>query len=208
MWKKKIISCSYGVLIIVLCATVVFLIDYILIDRKVRESRLVSTKHTDSANSNTVINSSDSRFGVYAANLKEQRQAFFDEQSAYKTYVYADNLDDVKFYFVELTKEGELSVSFAVDGKDYDTRVIASNVLNYFILNYGNGGFKGVYIVFEDGTTGFVGVEHSYLNGEEITVTKKENLKNIISIVQGSFSDGISGSSGAIYIDIDGNIYK
>ena len=75
-------------------------------------------------------------------------------------------------------------------------------------MNYGNGGFKGVYIVFEDGTTGFVGVEHSYLNGEEITVTKKENLKNIISIVQGSFSDGISGSSGAIYIDIDGNIYK
>lgn len=213
MEDKKNIRCSYALLVIILFATVCFLTDYIVVDRKLREDKtIIYGDVTDKVDSDTVIDgsvvdSTDSRFSAYVTNLKSQRQTFFNENSGFKSSYEGNNIINVKFYEVELTKDGNLSVSFVADGKERDTRTVASGVLNYSVLNYGNGGFRGLYIIFEDGTTGFAGIEHSYVNGEEITV-RKDDFKNIVSIVQGSYSDDMSGASGAVYIDIDGNLYK
>lgn len=222
MGEKKTIKCSYALLVIILFATVCFLTDYIIVDRKLREDKtIIYGDVTDKVDSvvddsnvagsvdtdNNTVASADSRFSAYAANLKSQRQTFFNENSGFKSSYEGNNIINVKFYEVELTKVGNLSVSFVAEGKERDTRTVASGVLDYSVLNYGNGGFRGLYIIFEDGTTGFAGIEHSYVNGEEITV-KKNDFKNIVSIVQGSYSDGMSSALGAVYIDIDGNLYK
>jgi len=212
MEEKKIIGSNYGILVIFMFAIICTLTDFIIIDsclRKYASKSGISTE--DKSSSSNIVNnvvSSDSKFKAYVTKLKSERKVINDDNVFLSSTVEGSNNIDVKFYTVNLSIDGELSVSFVNDGQDYDTRTIASDVLGYSVLYSGNGGFRGLYIIFDDGTVGFAGIEHAYVNGEEIIVKKDKDLKNIISIVQGSFNDGLSGSYGAIYIDIDGNMFK
>lgn len=212
--EKKTIKCSYAVLVIILCATVAFLTDYIIIDRKTRKCdcpKCETTKNeviSDNTDNTQVTEVGSNKYNEFADKIISERKTFFEGESLYRTTVDGNNMIDVKYYNVELNPEGELKVIYYSKDNSSDSKFIANDVLNYYIIHYGNGGYKGLYFIYKDGSVGFANIEQAYMNKEDITIKNIENVKNIVTIVQGSFSDGMSGYHAPIYIDIDGNMIK
>lgn len=195
MEKRKCnIKCSYALLVIILFACVAFLTDYIIIGQKICES-----DNKGQANNEVIANS----YEQFSKGILKNRNSFFEHDSLYRTNIDNNGIS----YSVELSKDGNLTVIFN-DDHSYDSRFIASEVLNYYVISYGNGGFNGLYFIYEDGSVGFSAIESDYLNNIELSVSKIEGLKNIVTIVSGSYSDELSGYRGPVYIDIDGNMYK
>ena len=196
MKDKKCIKCSYGLLIIILFVALAFVTDYCIIEHKL--NRCVCLTCDSGINS----------YNNFSKNIVSERKSFFNEDSSYLTTVEGNDIINISSYDVKLTKNGELSVIYHEDDFSSDIKFVSSNVLNYFIIEYGNGGFRGLYFIYEDGTVGFANIEQSYIEGSEIKIEKNSNLNNIVSIVQGFYSDGLSGYRGPIYINIDRNMYK
>ena len=212
--EKKTIKCSYAVLVIILCATVAFLTDYIVIDRKTSKCNCPKCEATNNEvisdnTDNTQVTENDTyKYNEFADKIVSERKTFFEGESLYRTTVDGNNMIDVKYYDVELNPEGELKVIYYSKDNSSDSKFIANDVLNYYIIHYGNGGYKGLYFIYKDGSVGFANIDQAYMNNEDITIKSIDNVKNIVTIVQGSFSDGLSGHRGPIYIDIDGNMIK
>ena len=212
--EKKTIKCSYAVLVIALCATVAFLTDYIIIDRKTKNCDCPKCEATnnevisDNTDNTQVTEDVSNKYNEFADKIISERKTFFEGESLYRTTVDGNNMIDVKYYNVELNPEGELKVIYYSNDNSSDSKFIANDVLNYYIIYYGNGGYKGLYFIYKDGSVGFANIEQAYMNKEDITIKNIENVKNIVTIVQGSFSDGMSGYHAPIYIDIDGNMIK
>jgi len=218
--EKKPIKCSYAVLVIILCATVAFLTDYIIIDRKTNNcdspmgeatnNEVISDniENKDITDNTHVTEDGLNKYNEFADKIISERKTFFEGESLYRTTVDGNNMIDVKYYDVELNPDGELKVIYYSKDNSSDSKFIANDVLNYYIIYYGNGGYKGLYFIYKDGSVGFANIEQAYMNNEDITIKNIENVKNIVTIVQGSFSDGLSGHRGPIYIDIDGNMIK
>ena len=218
--EKKTIKCSYAVLVIALFATAAFLTDYIIIDRKTKNcdcpkceatnNEVISgdIENKDNTDNTQVTENNTNKYNEFADKIISERKTFFEGESLYRTTVDGNNMIDVKYYDVELNPEGELKVIYYSNDNSSDSKFIANDVLNYYIIHYGNGGYKGLYFIYKDGTVGFANIEQAYMNKEDITLKNIDNVKNIVTIVQGSFSDGMSGYRGPIYIDIDGNMIK
>ena len=212
--EKKTIKCSYALLVIILFATVAFLTDYIVIDRKTRKCdcpKCETTKNeviSDNTDNTQVTEGGSNKYNEFADKIISERKTFFEGESLYRTTVDGNNMIDVKYYDVELNPEGELKVIYYSRDNSSDSKFIANDVLSYYIIHYGNGGYKGLYFIYKDGSVGFANIEQAYMNNEDITIKSIDNVKNIVTIVQGSFSDGLSGHRGPIYIDIDGNMIK
>lgn len=208
---KKTIKCSYAVLVVALFATVAVLTDYIIIERKSRtcycpdcevaNNEVISEKTLDSEkNVNNV-------YDIFSKNIVLNRQTVFNDYSYYKT-IYEKN-SNINGYTVELSKSGELKVIYHLDDSSSDIRVIANNILSYYVIYYGNGGFRSLYFIYEDGTVGKASIESDFVNGNSIEVETIENLNNIVTIQQGVFSDEMgTGGYGPIFVDIDGNLYR
>ncbi len=93
-------------------------------------------------------------------------------------------------------KDEELKATF---GKEY---LIANDVWNFEMIYIGNGGFRQLYFIKEDGTVGMADIELGAIN-KNIEITSVENMKNITNILE----ETTGGASGPIFIDIDGKIY-
>ena len=206
---KKTISCSYGVLVIILCATVAFLTNYILIDRKINEGKGSLNNCTEYVNSDSDISHSDlklmseKKYSDFAEKMISERQSKFGDGILNRSTIESKIINST--YTVELSKDGELSVIYS---DELGSKVLASNVLNYFLINVGQESGKVLYFINEDGTVGKVSnIEYHRISLDDVTVEKVENLSNIVMVTEGSFSDGMSGHRGPIFIDIDGSIF-
>lgn len=220
MKEKKRINSNYGILVILLFATVAFLTDYIIIERKLRvcecpkceatNNEVISDniENKDNTDNTQVTEDGSNKYNEFADRIISERKNFFEGESLYRTTVDGNNMIDVKYYDVELSPDGELKVIYYSNDNSSDSKFIANDVLNYYIIYYGNGGYKGLYFIYKDGSVGFANIEQAYMNKEDITIKNIENVKNIVTIVQGRFSDGMSGYHAPIYIDIDGNMIK
>ena len=212
--EKKTIKCSYAVLVIILFAALAFVTDYTFIERKTRKCDCPKCEATnnevisDNTDNTQVTEDVSNKYNEFADKIISERKTFFEGESLYRTTVDGNNMIDVKYYNVELNPEGELKVIYYSNDNSSDSKFIANDVLNYYIIYYGNGGYKGLYFIYKDGSVGFANIEQAYMNKENITIKNIENVKNIVTIVQGSFSDGMSGYHAPIYIDIDGNMIK
>ena len=102
-------------------------------------------------------------------------------------------------------KNGKLTVNYkdeelkATFGKEY---LIAKDVWNFEMIYIGNGGFRQLYFIKEDGTVGMADIELGAIS-KNIEITSVENMKNITNILE----ETTGGASGPIFIDIDGKIY-
>ena len=218
--EKKTIKCSYAILVIILFAALAFVTDYAFIERKTSKcdcpkceatnNEVISgdIENKDNTDDTQVIEDGSNKYNEFADKIISERKTFFEGEFLYRTTVDGNNMIDVKYYNVELNPEGELKVIYYSNDNSSDSKFIANDVLNYYIIYYGNGGYKGLYFIYKDGSVGFANIEQAYMNKEDITIKNIENVKNIITIVQGSFSDGMSGYHAPIYIDIDGNMIK
>ena len=212
--EKKTIKCSYAVLVIILFAALAFVTDYAFIERKMNKCDCPKCETTnnevisENTDNTQVTEENSNRYNEFADKIISERRIFFEGESLYRTTVDGNNMIDIKYYDVELNPEGELKVIYYSKDNSSDSKFIANDVLNYYIIHYGNGGYKGLYFIYKDGSVGFANIEQAYMNNEDITLKNIDNVKNIVTIVQGSFSDGLSGHRGPIYIDIDGNMIK
>ena len=104
-----------------------------------------------------------------------------------------------------MLKNGKLTVNYkdeelkATFGKEY---LIAKDVWNFEMIYIGNGGFRQLYFIKEDGTVGMADIELGAIS-KNIEITSVENMKNITNILE----ETTGGASGPIFIDIDGKIY-
>ena len=126
--------------------------------------------------------------------------------------VYNSANGDIGYYSVLLTDDGKLSVSYDKDSlKKYDT-TIDSNVLFYELVNFGNGGYKTLLYVKEDGRLYNASVEYDvYSENKKAVGSLYGDYKDIVLIRQvGRLdkSDGVTtGFKDLELVDINGNTY-
>ena len=97
-------------------------------------------------------------------------------------------------------------LNLKLSNNEESTVKLSDNVLNYFIVNVGQVGYKNLYYIT---TTGKIyEVDHEMQIDEAVdNLNKKElNLKNIVNVI--GVNAGLLSSSGDVaFIDIDGNLF-
>lgn len=188
--EKKGIRCSYAVLVIILFAALCFVVDYSVIDRKLNRC-----DHSDS--------SSKIDYSEYSNKVKSQRSSMFDQGVSIMSGVENSLVGD---YIVRLSKDGLLSIEYS---NESSIRNISDNVLSYYLINTGQDIGKTLFFIKEDGTVSKASIEYGYSALSDIEIEDNVNgLRDIVTILEGSYSEGLSGSHGPIFIDINGNMYS
>ena len=188
--EKKGIRCSYAVLVIILFAALCFVVDYSVIDRKLNRC-----DHSDSSNKID--------YSEYSNKVKSQRSSMSDQGVSIMSGIENSLVGD---YIVRLSKDGLLSIEYS---NESSVRNISSNVLSYYLINTGQDIGKTLFFIKEDGTVGEASIEYGYSADSDIEIEDNINgLKDIVTILDGSYSEGESGSHGPIFIDISGNMYS
>ena len=116
-------------------------------------------------------------------------------------------VDDIS-YVVDLDNNLDLSITINKNIGDSGiiNKKIDSDVIDIFTTTVGQGGLINLYYLKTDGSLYEVNLDNIAM--EEKVEIKKENKKNIVSIKQALFSDGLSGAMGPLFIDIDGNVVE
>lgn len=187
--EKKGIRCSYAVLVIILLAALAFVVDYSVIDRKLNRC-----EHSDL--------SSTIDYSEFSNKVKSQRSSMSDQGVFIMSGVQDSLVGD---YIVRLSRDGLLSIEYS---NESSVRNISDNVLSYYLINTGQDIGKTLFFIKEDGSVSKVSIEYGYSAFSDIEIEDNVNgLKNIVTILEGSYSEGLSGSHGPIFIDILGNMY-
>ena len=87
---------------------------------------------------------------------------------------------------------------------EWKNGIVAKDVLQFYILEHGNGGGQSVFYITTDGSVYVVDVEYG-----DIKATKLK-YKNIVSIQQSKTRPEpyATGAQITHFVDIDGNVYK
>jgi len=187
--EKKGIRCSYAVLVIILFAALCFVVDYSVIDRKLNRC-----DHSDSSNKID--------YSEYSNKVKSQRSSMSDQGVSIMSGIENSLVGD---YIVRLSKDGLLSIEYS---NESSVRNISDNVLSYYLINTGQDIGKTLFFIKEDGTVSKASIEYGYSADSDIEIEDNINgLKDIVTILDGSYSEGESGSHGPIFIDISGNMF-
>lgn len=152
-------------------------------------------------------------YSVFVSKMKESREKLFksdtltvDFSESLKTY--ADN----KEYYINLTGEGVLQLRIG----DKTTEV-SKDVLLYRVVYLGNGAFKSLFYVKEDGFVYTANVEEVVYEQAKLESIKQKTAKDIVAIIPGGSGEKYKDSEGKIqeapgaahpfFVDINGNIY-
>ena len=151
----------------------------------------------------------DNSYQLWASNLKKEYETKFAPKTYTSSQLFVNSSVIKDGYTVYLNGKGELSITYwnKKYNSKYNEYIIASNVLNYAVVTYGQGGGNQLYFINEDGTVGEADTEYGMLEKEKLDVKKDIGLKNIISIIGGSFgTEHGLGTTGPIFIDINGKL--
>lgn len=205
--EKKKIRCSYALLVVILFATVCFLTDYIVIERKMNQCNCskceVTTNNGGNDELSVVEENKDTIYSNFANKMISERGSKFGQYSS--SYVDV-NSEIVGKYSVSLLNNGSLMIHYS---NESESRMISNNVLSFYLINTGQNTGKTLFFIKEDGTVSKASIEYGYSADSDIKIDDNvNNLKNIVSIIPGSFSeDGVTGVRGPIFIDIYGKMY-
>ena len=142
---------------------------------------------------------SDEKYSAWVQNVeKEINKANLDA-------LYQDiKLENGNFINVGLTSKGILYLTREEQGsREFDT-----NVISFEICDVGNGGYKAAYYIKKDGTVSFVVLDEYDENDGEVKPILVKDAKNIVSIINNTYTDEPSSAAEVWLIDIDGNVYK
>lgn len=192
------------ILIAILCVLILGLVFYITYD-KISDVEKNENFVTDNKNE-LLDNERENSYKVFANNLNSQFSKFDSNNYCYKKV--ESNIVDGG-YSVWLDKDGNLFIKYFKDELNnlYGDYKIADKVLSFYIITSGNGGGNVLYFINSDGSVSQADVEYGIGNSNSIDVTNI-GYKNIVTIIEGTFGDGNTGVHGAIFIDIDGNIFS
>ena len=199
--------------IVVLVVLLLGLFGYVCYDKFYLDKKDDASKVDNKTNEN--VNTTDN-FKVFAKKLKANRVKQMQEDSknniSTNADVYTSANSDIGYYSILLTDDGTLSVSYDNKNlKKYDT-TIDSNVLFYELVNFGNGGYKTLLYVKEDGRLYSASVEYDvYSENKKAVGSLYGDYKDIVLIRQVSRldkTDGVTtGFKDLELVDINGNTY-
>lgn len=164
------------------------------------------TKDSKKADSKTV-ESADERYKAYLENLSKSIQKTYGEKNG--AGMRPDELinNNEQEYEIILDKNQNLLFTSFNNLEKYNNYVLASDVVAFYRIPYGNGGFYSIYYITSKGEVHSAFVEQ--LQDDGSIKDTKVDVKNIIDIqtVNKTDADGLGGSH-TIFIDIDGNIIE
>lgn len=194
-----------NIFIIILSFIVVGLLGFIVYDNffasnskqgKVEKCKCVVKKDTKTA---------EERYKDYLDNLKVSINRTYIDNGGENTYSLpiintsrVENTMLSEVYNIKIDKNLELTI----DSDSLNNYKIADNVLSYYIIHTGNGGFSSLYYITTEGKVFIADVENAIYNKTTIQ-TKEIDVKNIVEIKEGSSTAGFP-----MFVDIDGNIIK
>lgn len=172
-----------------------------------KDKTTVVTNDDKKADTKTVTSkTADERYKEYISNLAS---------SIKENYVSDHEIDEASHeskdkYNRASLKGGEYNNGYVVAIKSNldlvynymttDDRVIAKDVVSFYVIHEGNGIYKTLYYITSDGKLHSVNLELHFFENEELK-TKDLEYKNIVEVKQGSSTGGR-----AIFVDIDGNV--
>ena len=219
--KKK--NTGLVVTIIILVILILALGGYICYDKfyldKKDNNKIVETNKdcetTINENKENTTTTSNS-FSLFAKTLKENRakQKEKDKQSGLTINgdTHSANLEEIGNYDIKLDYNGTLSVTYGNKNyKKYNT-TIDTNVLLYKMVYAGNGGFKWLYYVKDDGKLYSADVEYGpYSENKKAESKVKEGYQDIILISNENITENVNGNvtgfKDAVFVDINGKVY-
>lgn len=155
-----------------------------------------------------------SQYEKFLENAKKSRETKFNEYSSQTLEMASRVLNDANYRF-EIKSNGDLIMNVygeygasVKNAEKYKNYKIDTNVLLMEMSDSGNGGYKHLWYLKEDGNVYVISPDNSIVNKKEIEI-KKENYQHIVSIEPASFGDSVGGGGWApIFIDIEGNIHS
>lgn len=189
-------------------------------NKTAKENTKTTTEEESNVQSSNSISNADELYQKYLNNLKENVDKTYNNMPATEDeYEFSKNHDEYNYGgissqviedSIEGTKstidlsDGKLSIEIMSDGEN-KTFNVDNNVLQFFVTEIGNGGFHCVYYIKENGKIYESQVE-ALLSRSEKPIEIK-NLKNIVGIISSGFGF-LSGWQEAIFIDIEGNLFR
>lgn len=220
--EKKTIKCSYAVLVIILCATVAFLTDYIIIDRKtnncdsptgevtnneVKSGDIENKDNTDNTqvtenDENKVENSIKNIYNVNDLTIKAfDNYPVFNDISNYSNIVESFMVG--KGYYASLDLNGKVTIVKHGDENSTNGVLNVENVID--ILLFERPVFDSeqyLYLLTDSGDV------YSYKFGESdnnnYNATKVDNVSNVKKMFISRYNKQNAGGSWALFV-INGN---
>ena len=196
--------------IVVLVVLLLGLLGYVCYDKFYLDKRDDVSKVDNKTN--------DSTFEVFAKTLKANRVKHMQDDSKNNVYIdrdeYSSSLEDeVGTFYVLLTADGTLSISFLNNNlKKYDT-TIDSNVLFYEMVYNTADGLRTLYYVKDDGKV-YMATPEFDVHEQKNKISSKvvDGVKDIVLIRQlNKYDKVLNGGKYNRYafefVDINGNIY-
>ena len=161
---------------------------------------------------------SDDRYNDYLKNLENAINNHFQKVPDISDDELS-KLDYKKYYsqqsYCGSTADSGIEYCISLDNKilnlklsnnEESTVKLSDNVLNYFIVNVGQVGYKNLYYITTTGKIYEVDHEMQIDEGVDNLNKKELNLKNIVNVI--GVNAGLLSSSGDVaFIDIDGNLF-
>ena len=214
--EKKSIKCSYAILVIALCATVAFLTDYIIIDRKTKNcdcpkceatNNEVISDNTDNTqvtenDVNKVENSIKNIYNVNELTVKTMDDySWFTDLSNYSNTVESFMVG--KGYYASLDLNGKVTIVKYGDENSTNGVLNVENVID--ILLFERPAFDSeqyLYLLTDSGDV------YSYKFGESdnnnYNATKVDNVSNVKKMFISRYNKQNAGGSWALFV-INGN---
>ena len=203
--NKGVITLLIVIIIILLC-----LVGYLLIGRdllnKDSSGNTTTTANTDSSDTKNKMSAAE-KYQVYLSNLEKQIRSSYNNNDKvyYKNLINGKNNFYDTFYEISINKNKELL--FSSKELSLNNYKVSDGVLNMFVIEEGNAGYEYLFFVKKDGTINKFCI--SCITTEDKTPKiEKEDVKYVVSVMQGNFGKEVdeSGWVSPIFIDIDGNI--
>lgn len=174
-----------------------------------------ATKTIDNQNKTINENTGKNDYSLFVKKMKEERKRLANSKNLEVDFSDAQSVVDGTNYGIRLKEDGIL---YLVKGEKNKKKEIAKNVLFYRIVYIGNGGFKQLCYVTEDGSVYIANVEEAVAAKTSIKSVKQKDAKEIVNILPGSSGyverdnngkiiAAQGGGANPFFVDINGNIY-
>ena len=206
---NKKINTNLGITILLMTAAILVLVDFIVIGHELEYKYYYNKEICEKDNNiDTKNDITTNNYQIFAKKLKEQISSKYSSNNM--EYIFVKDSIIENGYNVYLTENGSLFIKYNNDelNEKFGEYKIADQVLSFYVIREGQDIGNNLYFINNDGTVGSADIEYGVLNNGTISIENDLGYKNIVSVVNGGFGLEHSGGAGAIFIDINGNIYN
>ncbi|MDO4376276.1 MAG: hypothetical protein Q4C33_03775 [bacterium] len=165
-----------GVLIGLLCSTLIFTGLYL--------TNIITFSKQNNTDTVDKINSDDTslKYQEYLKNKKENLKEILTTVEDSEYSVSGNSMLHEEDFEISLTSELKLILNIESLEK-YNNYTIDNNVIDFFLVSVGNGGFKYIYYLTENGTLKSLCIDTIWENEFEIKTLEEKNVISVKEIL-------------------------